>query len=94
MKTKLHNPATIGAADITELASQCRERALAARASATELTPEQTAAVGGGASSLGGLVPHRDPFPHGILEWKHAGDMFQTPVNRGLITDVAIPQGY
>jgi hypothetical protein len=51
-----HKPACITACDIEALARQGVERAVAARAAVTELTPEQAGEVGGGFSLLAGPI--------------------------------------
>ncbi len=74
MKTNIHHAATIKAADIAELAAQSRARALAAREAATELSPDQAAAVGGGAYSLATSFYDR-PFPRGVLPYFKMADI-------------------
>lgn len=88
MKTQLHAPLAVGASDVTELARQCRERALAAREAATELSPEQAAAVGGGLLIDG-------PFPWGVLPYLRLADMFTSPATDGALTkDIAAGQSF
>lgn len=78
MKPQAHQPVAIQSADITELARLGRERALAARQAVAELTPEQAAAVGGGAIYL------TDSFPWGVLPFVKVSDMFKNPADHTL----------
>lgn len=73
MKTKTHQAATISAADIATLAGESRARALAARQVATELSPEQAAAVGGGA--FASAFYYDRPFPRGVLPYLNMTDI-------------------
>lgn len=93
MKTKTHQAATIKAADIGALADECRARALAARQAATELTPEQTAAVGGGVAG-GGTFDYR-PFPWGVLPYLKIANVLTSPVDRMTVPiDIASGKGF
>lgn len=80
MKAKTHQAATITAADIAARAGESRARALAARQAATELTPEQVAAVGGGVSGFG--ISYDRPFPWGVLPYLQMADILTSPVDR------------
>jgi hypothetical protein len=74
METQVHNPLSIAAADLTDLARMGRERALAARQAVAELSPEEAAAVGGAAYSSYMLT---EAFPRGVLPYWRMTDYFQ-----------------
>lgn len=76
MEAQTHNPLSIQAADLAELARVGRERALAARQAVAELSPEEAAAVGGGAYLSATYMLDR-PFPRGVLPFWKMADMFQ-----------------
>lgn len=93
MNPKTHQAATITATDIAALADESRARALAARQAATELTPEQIAAVGGGVAGTGTL--HDRPFPWGVLPFWKMADVLTTPTDRVTIpTDIGSVKGF
>lgn len=71
MKPLTQQPLAVASADIVELARQSRDRAIAARQAATELTYEDAATVGGGLLIAG-------PFPWGVLPYLKYADMFKT----------------
>lgn len=92
MKPIADKPLVARSTDIEELARLSRERALAAREAATELTHEEAAAVGGGILIAG-------PFPWGVLPYLKYADMFKTNVTSpagGLTipTDIASGRGF
>lgn len=92
MKAIAEKPMAATCAEITELARQSRERALAARKAATELTPEEAAGVGGGLLIAG-------PFPWGVLPFLKYADMFKTNVTSPaggftMPTDIASGRGF
>lgn len=93
MKTQTHQAATIKAADIATLAGESRARALAARQAATELTPEQIAAVGGGASGFG--ISYDRPFPWGVLPYLKIADILTSPADRMAVpADIMSGKGF
>ena len=93
MKARTHQAATITATDIEALASKSRERALAARQAATELSAEQIAAVGGGALGAGNYYDR--PFPRGVLPYLKMTDILTSPVDHMTVpTDIVSGKGF
>lgn len=72
MNATTHEPLAIASADISTLARESRERALAARQALAELTPQQAAEVGG--------AYYIEPFPWGTLPFWKLADTFKTPL--------------